>query len=231
MGQSLSTCWTVVRGAAAGEAADRDLFARCYAPVLRGYLGARWRGSPCVADVEDAVQEVFVECFRQGGVLDRAEEARPGGFRAFLYGVARNVALRCEARRARDLRNQPDSAVDFDAVPERADTPPEAFDRAWAEAVLRQAGRRQAERAREAGEAALRRVELLRLRFHEGLPIRDIARRWQADPAALHHEYARARQEFKKALLDVVAFHHPGSPAEVEREAGTLMSLLAGRGT
>ena len=29
------------------------------------------------------------------------------------------------------------------------------------------------------------------------------------------------------ALLEVVAFHHPGSPAEVEQEAASLLQALA----
>ena len=41
------------------------------------------------------------------------------------------------------------------------------------------------------------------------------------------HEYAKARQEFKAALLVVVAFHHPGAPAEVERDCTHLLSLVA----
>jgi hypothetical protein len=69
-------------------------------------------------------------------------------------------------------------------------------------------------------------VELLRLRFQDGLPIREIARRWGADAAALHHEYAKARQEFQAALLEVVAFHHPGTPAEVEQACANLLTSL-----
>ena len=38
-----STCWTVIQGAAAGSAADRQDFARRYTPVIRAYLAARWR--------------------------------------------------------------------------------------------------------------------------------------------------------------------------------------------
>ncbi len=43
MTQAASTCWTVIQGAAAGRGDDRDQFARRYAPVVRAYLGARWR--------------------------------------------------------------------------------------------------------------------------------------------------------------------------------------------
>jgi hypothetical protein len=52
------------------------------------------------------------------------------------------------------------------------------------------------------------------------------AGRWQTDAAALHHEYARARQEFQGALAQVVAFHHPGSALAIERECANLLALL-----
>ena len=69
-------------------------------------------------------------------------------------------------------------------------------------------------------------MELLRLRIYEGLPIREIARHWEEDATALHREYARARREFHKALSEVVAFHHPGSGEDVERECSHLLGLL-----
>jgi RNA polymerase sigma-70 factor (ECF subfamily) len=220
-----TTCWTVIEAAAAGAAGERQEFARRYGPVVRAYLAARWRSSPCLQDLEDAVQEVFVECFKAGGVLARADRGR-GEFRPFLYGVARNVALRLERSRARELARRTPDGVDLDGLAGAEDQLSSAFDRAWARAILREAARRQEQRAEEEGGAAKRRVELLRLRFHEGLPIRDVARRWGADAAALHHEYARARQEFKAALLEVVAFHHPGAPAEVERACAELLAHL-----
>jgi RNA polymerase sigma-70 factor (ECF subfamily) len=221
-----STCWTLIRAAGAGSAGERAEFARRYGPVLRAYLASRWRSSPCLGELDDAVQEVFVECFKQGGVLERAERGRSGGFRPFLYGVVRNVALRFEGQRGRRREQQPPDSLDLDGVPDAEANLSRVFDRAWARALFREAARLQEQQARQAGEAARRRVELLRLRFHEGLPIREIARRWRADAAALHHEYARARQDFKAALLEVVAFHHPGLPAEVEQECANLLASL-----
>jgi hypothetical protein len=53
----------------------------------------------------------------------------------------------------------------------------------------------QAEATARSGDRAVRCVELLRLRFQEGLPIRDIATRWNEDAAKLHHEFATARDE------------------------------------
>src|SRR6516164_4906205 len=98
MPSSESTCWTVIRAAAAGSPADREELARRYLAVVRAYLAARWRGSHLRPDLDDAVQEVFVECFRQGGVLEAAVDGRVSSFRAFLYGVVRNVARRFDSR-------------------------------------------------------------------------------------------------------------------------------------
>ena len=219
-----STCWTVIAAAAAGCAAPRAAFAQRYQPIIRAYLAARWRNTPYLQDLDEAVQEVFVACFQRDGLLARAERDRPGGFRAFLYGVVRNVARHMEARRGRDRQAAGD--VDLDQFPADQESEARQFDRAWARSLLREAAQRQEDHARRAGAAALRRVELLRLRFHDGLPIRAVAVRWQIDAATLHHEYAKARQEFKAALAEIVAFHHPGTAADVERECANLLSLL-----
>src|SRR5207248_3872215 len=141
-------------------------------------------------------------------------------FRAFLYGVIRNVARRFESRPVRAAGRLPEIAAD-EASQSRL------FDRAWAQAIMAEAARLQRQRAAEGGPEAARRVELLRLRFEENLPIRAIAERWGADPARLHHAYALARQEFRAALLAVLAFHQPGSPAELEQEAATLLKALS----
>jgi RNA polymerase sigma-70 factor (ECF subfamily) len=221
-----TTCWTVIRGAAQGDHHDRDHFARRYEPVVRAYLSVRWKSSDRLQALDDAVQDVFVECFRQGGALDRLEPDRPGGFRAFLYGVVRVVALRAESARVRGKEQVPPDGFDLGQVAATETRLSLVFDRAWARALLAEAAGRQAEDAEQAGDAARGRVELLRLRFHDGLPIREIARLRGCDPDAVHRDYARARQEFRAALAAVVAFHHPGTPAEVERECIGLLALL-----
>jgi RNA polymerase sigma-70 factor (ECF subfamily) len=209
MSASESTCWTVIRAAAAGSPSDREELARRYLGAVRAYLSARWRGSALYDDLDDATQEVFIECFRQGGAVEAAGAGRVPGFRPFLYGVVRNVARRFESRPVRAAGSLPEIAAD-DASQSRL------FDRAWAQAIMA-----------EAGPEAVQRVELLRLRFEEGLPIRAIAGLWGTDAARLHHAYAVARQEFRAALLAVLAFHQPGSPAELEQEAATLLQALS----
>jgi DNA-directed RNA polymerase specialized sigma24 family protein len=227
--QSDSTCWTVIRGAAAGCQTDRDEFARRYGPVVHDYLAARWRASPHRDEVDDGVQDVFVECFREGGIVGRADAARPGGFRAFLFGVVRNVALRIETRRARDQDREspPPSGLDLDAVEGEGETVSRMFERAWAKALVREALALQAAAERGMEDGAAKRADLLRVRFFDGLPIREISRLWNVDPAILHHDYARARTEFHQALQSVVAFEYPGATSEaVEQHCRDLLAVL-----
>jgi len=207
--ESSSTRWTVILGAAAGRPVDRAEFAHRYAPVIRAYLGARWRGNPLAQEIDDAVQDVFLDCFAENGALARVDPGRAGGFRAFLFGVVRNIARRVEARRK---EVQPPSGFDAAA---REEPLSGVFDRAWAQSIMRQAGELMAERARS-GERARRRVELLRLRFAEGRPMRDIAAAWRADPRQLEYDYDRAREEFAAALHEVVRRHHPEGDAAAE---------------
>jgi RNA polymerase sigma factor (sigma-70 family) len=220
---SESTRWSQIRGAAAGQPVARDGFVQSYEPVLRAYLLARWGGGPLRPEVDDAVQDVFVECFRAGGALEKADPTR-GSFRAFLYGLARNIARRHEEKQGGRREGQAPSPSAFEAVPVDEDSVSHAFERAWARSVMRQAAERQAVRAHEGGAEALKRVELLRLRFEEGVPIRDIAVRWGADPAWVHHEYARARREFRAAVTDVLTDLEPDCAPDAE---GTrLLALL-----
>ena len=218
-----STCWGMLDAAAGGCRESRSQFAERYQPMVRAYLLARWRRTPLADDLDDAVQDVFVECLRAGGGLERVRADRPGGFRAFLYGLVRNVARRFEQTRA--ARGQP-TGIDPDAIQAEEDTFSRVFDRAWARSVMREAADRQAEAAETAGAEALLRLDLLRLRFQEGLPIREIARRWQADPASLHREYAKARDEFRHALRDILASRHAVGGEALDRECSELLAML-----
>jgi len=219
-----STRWTIIRGAAAGSGPDRAEFARRYASVIRACLGARWRGGPLLDEMDDAVQEVFVQCFRPNGALDGVEPDRRGGFRAYLFGVVRNVARGIE-RQWRMRRAQAAGAAELEAL-EAPDAPlEEVFDRAWTVALLREAAGRQAEAARGSPDAE-KRVELLRLRFADDLPIREIARLWEEDAARLHRQYRTARAEFLDALMGVVGELQDGTPAEIEQECLRLLDHL-----
>ena len=211
--------------AAEGDREACSRFAVIYLGVVRSYLAKRWRGTPAISHLEDAVQEVFLDLFRPGGALARFDPTRAPNFRPFLFGVAHKVALRQEERQARD-RGRGASLSEIAELHSADASASQLFDREWARCLLKRARERQAELAKD--EAAVRRLELLRLRFAEDLPIREIAARWQQDAAHLHHEYAKAREEFKQALRAEVGYHHTGTAAEVERECQMLLELLRG---
>jgi RNA polymerase sigma-70 factor (ECF subfamily) len=150
---------------------------------------------------------------------------RNGGFRPFFFSIILHVALRFERRKARSLARRAPDALELDECQARDAALSGVFDRAWAKALMKQAAKLQARQAKQKGEAAEKRVELLRVRFEEGLPIREIAVRWKVDPAYLHHALAKARREFKAALLEVIKFHHPDS-RDPEGECARLFELL-----
>lgn len=214
-----ATCWTLIGAAAGGDAVARGDFARRYQPVARSYFTTRWHASPLRVAIDDAAQDVFVECFKPNGVLGKANESPEDGFRPFFHGVLRNVARRYEEKHRPGVP-LPDEAPADDTTLGRA------FDKAWAVSQLREAGRVMAEMA-AGNERTMRRVELLQLRFQEGLPIRDIAVRWGQDAAKLHHEYATAREEFRTALQRVVAFHMPNAAgSRVDAACRELLACL-----
>ncbi len=217
----------MIDAAACGIPGDRETFARCYEPVVRAYLTDRWRNSLFLSEVDDALQEVFLECFKQDGVLARADRDRSGGFRPFLYGVARHVAQRIESSRYRQQPKHGAADMDLDNFAGSEERLSRAFDRAWAKALVREAAERMRQCQQVQSESGHGRAELLRLRYHENMPIREIATRWQVDPVLLHREYAKARKEFKLSLLETIAFHHPGEAVDLNLECANLLSLLA----
>lgn len=225
MTDAQDTCWTMIESAARGDAHERERFAERYGPPLRAYFAARWRGAVMESHVEDATQVVFLECLKEGGLLSKASPQSESGFRAFLYGAARNIARRFESRGAREQDRH--SLSSLENVPAHDETSVSlAFDRAWAGQMMKNAASVMAARAAKADGRALERVDLLRLRFEEGLPIRAIASRWNRPADQLHREYARARKEFKEALFSVIAYHCPGGSDRVQAEYEHLLGVL-----
>src|SRR5262245_36127691 len=116
MASADSTCWTLVEAAAAGRRAEQEEFARRYQGPIEAFFRARWAGTRYLQEVEDGVQELFLECFRDGGILQRTAKGGSGGFRAFLYGAVHNVALRIERRAGRLKERQAQGVQDLDGA-------------------------------------------------------------------------------------------------------------------
>lgn len=221
-----TTSWRVIRNAASGDGTARGEFVTRYDRAARLYFASRWKGTVLGQEIEDAVQQVFVECFRHQGVLERAQPGRASGFRAYFHGVLRHIAQRFEADPARRRQAAATSSFVRQGPREGEDGLSRIFDRAWAVAMVREAGALMERRARQEDDAGQRRVKLLRMRFEEGLPIREIAELWGVEPRKLHWEYERARKEFKKALVDVLRIQLGGTAAELEQECYALLALL-----
>lgn len=226
MARADSTCWTLVRNAALGDEASRSTYCRIYGPVIRAYLAARWKVPSAHEDVADGTQEVFLQCFKPGGALGRVDEDREGGFRAFLFGITRNVALTLETGRMRHRRESADTPAGLEAVPSLDSTVSQVFDRAFAEALTREARALLASRAAPGSPAAAR-LRVLELMYESGLPSRDVAKATGLEVAAVYPLLTKARKEFKAALLEVLASYHPtDSREELERRCIDVFSAL-----
>ena len=214
------TCWTLIHAAADGSPSALSNFAERYQAVARKSLESRWSRSRRIDWIDDAVQEVIVECIRPGGALSKADSHFSGGFRAYLFGVTRNVMLRYETRPLPGQLDREDFVADELTVGQ-------VFDREYARSIMKDASQLQRRLAEAKGNGAVRRVELLHARFSDGMPIRAIAELWCVDPAWLHHEYSKARSEFLSALLDVVAASQPSAThAENQATCKELLGML-----
>lgn len=218
-----STSWTLIRCAADGSEDAREAFVLRYLPVVRAFLAARWTGEGRGETLEDAIQDVFVECLRMGGVLDRIDEIRKRSFHSFFYGVCQNVA-RTHERRIRRDRDECEEVTE--ALPDDDPGVSAAFDRAWARAVLSEALDLQRERAGVLGPEALARVDLLQQRFHDGIPVREIAARSGEPAEKLHRQLTRGRTEFQTCLREVMR-EQVGTGEGFEIQVERIRELLA----
>ncbi|MBX3463761.1 MAG: sigma-70 family RNA polymerase sigma factor [Planctomycetes bacterium] len=224
--ESHDTVWTVLRAASRGDASARAAFAQGYAVPIRSYLQHRWRGRALAASVDDAVHDVFVECYKPGGVLERADPER-GGFRPLLYGVVRNIARRHEELAARSGARAPGESVHLDELPHQAEALSRTFDRAWARSLLREAVQRHEAAAAAGDDDARLRLRILRMRHEQGMPVRTIAAALgEADVAVVHNAYRRARRDFAVHLRAVVAASTGVQGPAVDDECRRLTELL-----
>ena len=125
------------------------------------------------------------------------------------------------------LAQGPQEEVELDAINVDKTSLSMVFDRAWAVQLIKRAGILQAEMAEKSGPDAVRRVELLRLRFRDEKPIREIANLWGIEAVQLHREYKKARNEYLEALQHIVSIENEGAnAAEIDEHCRQLMTLL-----
>lgn len=222
-----STCWSLIHRAADADEAAQRLFVERYYPVIEATLRARWRGSRSGEELRDGIQDVFAECLRSDGVLDRTANLDRSGvrcFRRFLFGVVKNVAREHEARWRRS--REAHGVEGISRIEADEESLGFAFDRAWARAVIGEAVDLQRERAASIGPDALRRIDLLRLRFYDSLPVREIAARWEVPAEDLHRELTRSKEDFSACLQEVLRQQLGDELSGAQRQIELLAELL-----
>lgn len=231
-----TTRWTMVLAAGrggAGEAcadSERALAELCatYRPPVLAH--ARRRGlSP--ADAEDAVQGFFQKLLRLGSLASlRPRELR---FRAWLL-AAFNHHLADLRDHARAAKRGGDRLVQLDsagwgglAAADAAPAPDEAFDRAWARALLEVTMERLRAEHAAAGRAdwfeAL--VPCLGGRIAEA-PQAGVAARLGLSEPALRVAVHRLRRRYRDMLREEVA-QTVASPGEIDDELRHLMAVVS----
>ncbi|MCA8965849.1 MAG: sigma-70 family RNA polymerase sigma factor [Planctomycetes bacterium] len=213
--------WQLVQAAADGDQKARDAFAQRYGATVQRWLWFRWRHTPLRGFVDDAVQDVFVECFRPRGALSHVRpELAPHGFDAFLRGVVHHVACRVERTEARNFRHRRrliETAIP--PAPPKAGSP-EQLDHRWAMERIR-AALQQLDRQSPPMHHSLR--EFLRLHFEREMSVREIAALWREPVNHVHELRRRACRRFRDCLLRVT---HDGDRYGPEM-GPALLALLA----
>lgn len=210
--------------AGAGESAARERFARTYHGLIRAYLAARWRLPPTSDAIDDASQEVFVQCFKQGGALLGVDPRGPARFRSYLFAIVKHVADRIE--RSNGVRRTPQEGAphELDDLSAHDATLSRVFDRAWVGTVTRSAWLLMTSRLQSGDRDRLR---VLDLRFKEGLAPAAIAARLDIDVNLVYQQLRNAKRDFRSALVEVVGSYHPGATkAEIEARCVDLIDLL-----
>jgi DNA-directed RNA polymerase specialized sigma24 family protein len=195
-----TTCWDLIDRAAHEDADARTEFVRRYSAAIRAYLAVRWKGSVLSSEMEDATQEVFYRCFRSQGALQRVHRGR-GMFRAFLFGIIRNVARQVEERKRPSALDVDSNAGHFAA--DEASSSAE-FDKALILSLIREGMSRWEQTAANDEEARLR-IRLLHAKVVQGEKISVLAQSWKLPARVLYRQYALARQDFERVLKETLA--------------------------
>jgi RNA polymerase sigma-70 factor, ECF subfamily len=183
--------------AAVGDAHAFTVFMRAHQSAVHRYIVALVGSGD---DVEDALQETFINAWRSAGSY-----AATGSARGWLYAIARNVARHQLRRRV----GEPEHVESLEALAERA---------GWG-CLPATGSDNDASIARETLQAAMRRLprdecEVLTLRELDGFSGEETARLLDMSLPAMKSRLHRARVHLAAAVRALDAIQ-PGSPADV----------------
>ena len=211
---SRMTSWVLVGLAGTDEDLAQREFALRYEKFVRRILAKRWLGTVFRTYFDDAIQEVFVECFKPNGVIEKANAQNGNSFRTYLFQVASHVAARFERTHQRqqsiastnddhldDLSSQAMSAYDLVTREEVADLVREALHRM----------------THHYNPEVRKRGQLLDRHTCQGEKIIAIADGNPDLAEQLHRDHTKAKREWKSFLVEVVQSEYrvPGNEAQV----------------
>ena len=181
----------VERAKAGDRAAFETIVARFHdrlQTAVRHHLGAR---RDAAVEVDDVVQETFARAF---GAVDRFTWRGEDSLYPWLYGIAKNVALRF-AEKSNKLHSLeiPERLAADDIAPSKAARRDERFDRL--------------ERCLEKLKPEYR--EVLRLARLEGLTVHEIAERMNRTEYSVKHLIARAIRQLRESFGDTESLTLP----------------------
>ncbi len=194
------TSWNLVSLAGTDVDLARREFALRYEKFVRRVLAKRWLGTIFCNDFDDAIQEVFIECFKPGGVIERADSRRGNSFRTLLFQVASHVAARFE----RSHRRWQSQGMDEDLLNEMATTHASGYDVVTQEEVsdlVREALRRM---IHHHDPDVRSRGQLLDRHICQNEKIIAMAGGDSGVAERLHREHRKAKKEWKSFLVEVV---------------------------
>jgi RNA polymerase sigma factor (sigma-70 family) len=173
-----------------------DDLLRIYWRPLYAHVRRRWARSN--EEAKDLVQE-FCLGLIDGHMLDRYDPAR-GRFRSFMRAALDNFVRTDLRARARLCR----TPVPFSVEPATTDTPPDAFDRDWTEAVLDAAVRRV--EAELANEGKLAYFDIFRaVESRDGRPSYDeVAKQCGCSPVDVSNRVQFVKRALRRAVAEIV---------------------------
>jgi RNA polymerase sigma factor (sigma-70 family) len=220
-----TTRWSLVLHAgsqAAGAQDALEALCRIYRPPVLAYIRAHrvWR-----EDTEDLTQAFFAHLLEQR-LAARADPER-GRFRAFLLTALKHFLASEYAHASRQRRGGGQAALALDEnEADTGDGPEQAFEREWAQTVLREALRRLQAEARQGGKEAL--FEQLRPFLLEPPDTSEydavgarLGLRRNTVAVAVHRLRARLQELVQEVVADTVEDRH-----EAERELRRLRSAF-----
>jgi RNA polymerase sigma-70 factor (ECF subfamily) len=233
-----TTAWTRMREVHSSNQAQRRL-------VLDQLLGRYWKPVYCYLrrkghdneSAKDLTQGFFVQIVLGRGLVDKADQAR-GRFRTLVLTALDRYVIDCHRRQTSEKGGGPDGMpnIPFEDLPDlpadgKEARPDEAFNYAWATALLDEVLARIETDSRRNGQALHWEVFKARVltpiqQNTRPAPLAEVCRRLGiADPSSASNMIVTVKRRFRSVLLETLG-EHVDCPSEAEEELNALMEAL-----